>query len=131
MFGISGSMLHRDWPTDLAVGSCTSVIGSDDPKVSTAGLLPRADETSSHDYYDQKMQKAVAKSKPQEWVDRIHEEDGGDDEIGPRPQNGQALLRDALKGMVDKNGWSDAWDDVTNKKLDPDLVKQARITEME
>ena len=54
------------------------------------------------------------------WKDDVHEEDGGCDQIGTKPQDGRALLKEEME----------AYDDVTVANLDPMLVKKARLEEM-
>ena len=67
---------------------------------------------------------------PQNWVDYWHEEDGGNDHHGVRPQVGVTLLQKEMDGLSFKGGYEVAWDDVTNAELLPDLVKKAREVEM-
>ena len=50
------------------------------------------------------------------WEDEVHEEDGGCDHIGTRPQDGRALLKEEMR----------AYDDVTRANMGPKLVKEAR-----
>ena len=64
------------------------------------------------------------------WVDLVHEEDGGDDKIGPRPQCGIDILKEELDALSFKDGVAYARDDVTGTVLLPDLVVQARLEEM-
>ena len=54
------------------------------------------------------------------WKDEVHEEEGGCDHIGTRPQDGRALFKEEMT----------AYDDVTGADLDPKLVKKARQDEM-
>ena len=68
---------------------------------------------------------------PPDWVDAIHEEDGGDDSLGVRPQNGVNILKECMFGLVCKNSIWQAWDDVSNAELNPDDVKAARALEMQ
>ena len=51
---------------------------------------------------------------PQNWVDYWHEEDGGDDHRGVRPEVGVTLLQNEMDGLSFKGGYEVAWDDVTN-----------------
>ena len=69
--------------------------------------------------------------EPPSWTDTIHEDEGGDDSVGERQQNGQAILRDELHGMLQRDGIIEAWDEVSHKPLDPTMVKAARKAEME
>ena len=67
---------------------------------------------------------------PQHWLDYSHEEDGGHDRRGVRPQVGVTLLKKEMDGLSFKGGYEVAWDDVANAELVPELVKQARQVEM-
>ena len=40
---------------------------------------------------------------PSDWVDTVHEEDGGNDEFGVRPQSGVKILKEAMYGLVCRN----------------------------
>ena len=68
---------------------------------------------------------------PKDWVDTIHEEEGGDDQHGVRPQRGVEVLKEAMYALVCKNTMWTAWDDVTNVQLNVDDVKAARALEMQ
>ena len=68
---------------------------------------------------------------PADWVDTVHEEDGGDDSLGVRPQSGVEVLKDCMFGLICKNSIWQAWDDVSNAVLNPDDVKAARALEMQ
>ena len=68
---------------------------------------------------------------PNWWIDTWHDEDGGCDERGLRPQNGVTLLKQEMDGLTCKNGYETAWDDVTNAPLNPVLMRKAREVEME
>ena len=59
------------------------------------------------------------------WKDEVHEDDGGHDVGGSRPQDGRAILREEMQK------WEEAWDDVTGAELEPQRVAQARQDEME
>ena len=50
------------------------------------------------------------------WKDEVHEEEGGCDHIGIRPQDGRALLKEEMR----------AYDDVTGANLDPRWVEEHR-----
>ena len=62
---------------------------------------------------------------PSHWLDEWHEEDGGQDHRGVRPQCGVTLLKKEMDGLSFRGGHETAWDDVTNASLLPDLVKKA------
>ena len=64
--------------------------------------------------------------KPGHWTDTKHEEDGGCDVRGHRPQDGRQLLKGLVSGL---NNWI-AWDDVSGASLDGSRVKAARLEEM-
>ena len=68
---------------------------------------------------------------PEHWTDEWHEEDGGDDMRGSRPQMGVTLLKAEMDGLSFKSGYETAWDDVSNAELVPKLVREARELEME
>lgn len=68
---------------------------------------------------------------PADWVDIVHEEDGGCDDRGVRPQKGAEILRDVMYGLVCKNSIWRAWDDVSNVDLNVEDVLKARALEME
>ena len=64
-------------------------------------------------------------------IDTWHDEDGGFDDRGLRPQNGVTLLKQEMDGLTCKNGYETAWDDVTNAPLNPVIMRKAREVEME
>ena len=68
---------------------------------------------------------------PDHWFDGIHDEDGGSELHGVRPQNGTAILKEEMSGLVTRGGEYVAWDDVTEAGLDPKEVWAARMLEME
>ena len=75
---------------------------------------------------------------PSHWVDDMHQLDGGSERFGVRPQDGVEVLAkemDALNremhALSCKHGIEKASDDVTNQRLEPQLVKDARKLEME
>ena len=68
---------------------------------------------------------------PSHWCDYVHEEDGGSDERGERPQHGIQLLKDEHDALIFKNGIAIARDDVTGSELVPKLVQQARSEDIE
>ena len=51
--------------------------------------------------------------------------------FGVRPQDGQDIWKDEIMGMMVRNGETSAWDDVSDKYLDADLVAKARQVELE
>ena len=65
---------------------------------------------------------------PEHWVDFVHEEDGGDDARGIRPQCGTELLKEQILELT--HGDSIAWDDVSGASLIPEKVVEARQEEM-
>ena len=67
---------------------------------------------------------------PEHWRDPVHEEDGGRDVHGVRPQEGIELLKKELDALVFKDGISTARDDVSGKELVPKLVQEARDEEI-
>ena len=67
---------------------------------------------------------------PSHWEDTIHEEDGGHDRSGDRPQDGRDMLKQGMSVLHETGGQRTAWDDVTGAALDVEGVKKARETEM-
>ena len=67
---------------------------------------------------------------PSHWCDCVHEEDGGCDLRGERPQEGIELLREELDALTFKSGIATARDDVSGKDLVPKLVQAARDEEV-
>ena len=68
---------------------------------------------------------------PDHWTDEWHEDDGGNDVRGSRPQVGVTLLKAGMDGRSYKGGYEAAWDDVSNAALVPKLVREARDLEMD
>ena len=56
---------------------------------------------------------------PDNWVDMMHEREGGDDILGPRPQNGIELLQSERDALTMRNGIAGAKDDVSGAELMP------------
>ena len=69
-------------------------------------------------------------SWPTHWIDKFHELDGGKDDFGARPQQGQDMLKEAINVMMVHNGVMTAWDDVNDKILDAKDVQAARKVEL-
>ena len=90
-----------------------------------------ADEAGGRNSNIEEFHRIATKPKPRNWNDTIHEQDGGFDEIGPRPQDGRQILVDEIMGVMQRDGVATAWDDVTNKNLDHEKVMEARRAEME
>ena len=65
------------------------------------------------------------------WSDKWHDDDGGNNFRGNRPQVGVTLLKAEMEGMLFRGGYEAAWDDVSNAELVPKLVKEARELEMD
>ena len=59
-------------------------------------------------------------------MDSWHELAGGNDLYGSRPQYGVTLLQAEMNGLSFESGHETAWDDVSNEKLVPELVRAAR-----
>ena len=72
-------------------------------------LPSHADEPGSCRKLQQVHTGKAAEAKPHRWWDRVHEEDGGADDFGPRPQNGQELLKNEVRGMMVREGETQAW----------------------
>ena len=73
---------------------------------------------------------ACAGNLPEHWVDCVHEEDGGSDDRGVRPQHGITILNEELDALTFKNGIAVAKDDVSGNDLVPALVRTARDEEI-
>mgnify|MGYP003337110591 CR=1 FL=1 len=69
-------------------------------------------------------------SWPSNWVDTLHEPDGGLDMYGSRPQRGIELLQSELDALTMRNSVSVARYDVSGAELDPEWVAQARHEEL-
>ena len=65
------------------------------------------------------------------WRDDKHDDDGGNEQFGYRPQDGRQISKEHLDGLQVCEGVASAWDDVTGEDLNPELVRKARETEME
>ena len=63
---------------------------------------------------------------PSRWTDGAHEEDGGCDDRGIRPQLSIGFLKGELDALIFRNGIATATDDVSGKELVPILVQPAR-----
>ena len=73
--------------------SWNSGCATSDPIIgSVAGAPPHTGETCRCKSIEQANLRIAAESKPMSWTDLVHEADGGDDDVGPRPQNGQDIL---------------------------------------
>ena len=66
----------------------------------------------------------VVGHSPKQWIAFVHEQDGGDDCHGLRPQNGVELLKQE-RDVLSKDAYS-AWGDVSGADLDPVKVAEAR-----
>ena len=72
----------------------------------------------------------LAKDVKEGWKDDVHEEDGGQDVIGPNQQDGVSMLKDCMQHMQRLINEGRAWDDVSGMELELKRVKQARQEEM-
>ena len=78
------------------------------------------------------MHMVLCRSRPTpSWEYNIHDFGGGDNDVGPSPQNGQDNLEKELTTLMVADGCAQTWDDVNGNELDAELVKQARVAEME
>ena len=68
---------------------------------------------------------------PTNCVDCVHDDDGGDDKLGLRPQRGIEILRAEIDAPTFKNGIAEAKDDISGCSLPPELVRAARGEEMD
>ena len=53
---------------------------------------------------------------PAHWKDTVHEEDGGNDKSGSRPQVGTGIYTDEITALMAKDGTTTAWDDVSGNE---------------
>ena len=61
----------------------------------------------------------------------LHEQDGGHDLHGYRPQDGRSILSDHVDALRVRSGEMSARADVTGANLIPDMVQQARRVDMD
>ena len=59
-------------------------------------------------------------------MEDVHEEEGGNDLIGPRPQDGRDILRKEMNKWTEELTGGTAWDDVSGAQLVPSKVREAR-----
>ena len=125
-----------DNETKAAADKLWSLMESDgvsynDPSGSAESSPSRTDEAGGCKSILQVEPGIAPEPKPPEWRDTAHEEDGGMDAVGPRPQDGRDMLREEMMVVMTKNGEVQAWDEVSGKPLDPQLVAEARKVEMQ
>lgn len=60
----------------------------------------------------------------------MHEQEGGHDRLGIRPQDGREVLAQEVNLLNEKIGGGKAWDDISGAELDVDNVRAARVEEM-
>ena len=101
------------------------------PLGSVESLPSHADEAGNHYYISDVNPRTVVKPNPLIAKDNVHDEDGGHDMFGLRQQDGIQILRDEIYCVMQRDGLVEAWDDVTNKHLDYELVAKARQAEMD
>ena len=65
---------------------------------------------------------------PSDWADGEHDEDGGDDRYGVRPQQGVEAFKEGMYGLVCRNTIWKAWDDVTSASLMPRMSEPLGIS---
>ena len=65
------------------------------------------------------------------WVDEVHDEDGGHDLHGSRPQDGRDILKQSLHTLGFTNGQATCRDDVSGAELNPVQVQAARKVEID
>ena len=64
------------------------------------------------------------------WLDCMHEPEGGADMYGGRIRNGIEELQTHMSSLYESGGMPEAWDDVNNVSLDPEQVKKAMAEDM-
>ena len=68
----------------------------------------------------------MAITKSVTWKDDVHEDEGGSDAIGPRPQESRSIMKEETQKIIREVGGGEAWDDGTGASLDPGKVREAR-----
>ena len=68
---------------------------------------------------------------PEHWLDNCHETEGRNDMSGVQPQQGQDVYEQEIMGLMIEEGQVSAWDGVTDNILDPRIIRQARMVELE
>ena len=124
----AGVFSLKDLPLDLALTTYKSV-----PTMSPSQACNFLSSISGVDIGTVREFAKVTKpigSWPSNWVDTIHEPDGGMDMFGPRPQRGIELLQSQLDALTMRNGIACAKDDVSGADLSPEWVALARQEEM-
>ena len=58
---------------------------------------------------------------PEHWVDEWHDDDGGSNLQGGRPQVGVTLFKAEMGGLSFRGGFEAAWDGVSNAEFIPNL----------
>ena len=96
------------------------------------------DEAGMHSSARMSRRYLSAIVKSQKWKDEVHEEEGGNDLIGPRPLDGRKIMEEETVKLISSingisgisEGGKAAWDDVTGADLDLKKVREARQEEM-
>ncbi len=73
-----------------------------------------------------KAERKAGEGIPEHWVDAVHEEEGGQDALGSRPQDGRRLMREGLDMLSRTGGCMTAWDEITGTELGIEGVRKAR-----
>lgn len=58
------------------------------------------DETGSHSSPALNRRQLMAIVKCEKWKDDVHEDEGGNDAIGPRPQDGRDMMKEETENII-------------------------------
>ena len=113
-------------PGRWSVGRARGTLGPTSGSVESS--LAHTDEICIRKNKTEALPRTAENANPHVQCDLVHEEDGGDDSFGSRPQNGQGLFAEELLSLRVNNGEAEAWDDVTHNYLDSTRAAAARTT---
>ena len=71
------------------------------------------------DYGGNVEEATLSRCKRVKWRDEVHQDEGGFDNIGPRPQDGRGILNQEMSKWSEGMETTTAGDDVTGAKLNP------------
>ena len=58
------------------------------------------DETGSYSSPTLNRRQLMAMMKSEKWKDDVHEDEGGSDAIGPRPQDGRSIMKEEAEKII-------------------------------
>jgi len=96
--------------------------------ISRQKILDATNTRSSQEMTRRQLSSVVQGSKEK---DEVHEDEGGNDLIGPRPQDGREILRKEVNKWAEELVGGTAWDDVSGAQLEPGKVREARAEGMQ